>query len=242
MISRVLYWVIIFVFLFLAVLCSGQDILVTIDGEVFKGHQVELTDKHLKFKEAGSESETLVFSRSSLFTIQYENGDKLVFNQINISNVETPTKNRPSILVPAFTKVSIYNVNPINSSALVLNQEIPFKVEGDVIVDDKVIIADGTPVLGIVTKLESPGFFGKPGKLEIKVKQIEMTNRDQLPLIEDIYLEGKDKSTEVVILGAAVFLPILLIKGKEVVIESETPMYVESRVDSTYYTDLFLTE
>ena len=226
-----------FVILFVcsALVATSQDILVTVDGEIFVGQQLEMTDLHVKFKIEEDSTEVFVFSKSMIKAIRYEDGSQSVINPIvNHGDIALPTSH---LIVPAFTRISIHNVDSIRSSSLVLHQELPFAVVEDVYVDSVLVIKAATPVIGLITKLEPPGFFGKPGKLEIKVNRIKMVNGELLPLIEDIYLEGRDKSQEVIVLGAAVFLPILLIKGKEVVIEEKTPMYVQSRSDTPLIVD-----
>lgn len=207
----------------------GQDTIVLKSGEEILVRIKELTPTSINYTKMDSVDNTTVnILRDDVYMIKYESGVKDVFHQqtsLTPSNKEAIVD---EINIPAFSNIYIENLNELRSKSMHIGQEIPFRVTHDFIVDGQIIVAKGTLIYGKVTHLKEPKFLGKPGELEISVYEVETVNSTMLPLNRHIYKVGKDKSTEVIILGAALFWPILLIKGGEVVLEAHTPLRVES--------------
>jgi hypothetical protein len=209
---------------------GAQDRITFKNGEELEAYVLQVNDEYILYQlEKNTDQKPLKASISSVFMIKYENGTKYVIQDQNKKMVRNDVIDVKNLTIPAFTSIYIENTQEIRSKSLVVNQIIPFMVAEDLIVDGQVIVTRGTPVNGRVTRVTPPKFLGRPGDFEVQVKEVESIDGTMIPLVGNVYLEGKDKSTEVIILGAIVFWPILLIKGNEAIVPQHTLMRVDTR-------------
>jgi hypothetical protein len=201
----------------------AQDTILLTSGEEIAARVTEVGTDRISYKRFSNlDGPVYVIEKHKVFMIRYQNGEKEVFNEEKI------TAKGNSNVIPPMSRVYVFNRDELRSKSMTLGQLVPFIVSEDLVVNDKVIVPKNAVLTGKVTLLEQPRFLGRPGKMEIRI--MDYTDPETgltLSFGNNIYQAGKDKSTEVIILGAIVFWPILFVKGGEVVIAQETPMFVE---------------
>jgi hypothetical protein len=221
--KAILTWLVVFGLFLSGSTLWAQDTILLTSGEEIAARVTEVGTDRISYKRfSNQDGPVYVIEKNQVFMIRYQNGEKEVFNQKKITSQGTQQ------VIPPMSRVYVYNRDELRSKSMTLGQLVPFIVSEDLVVDDKVIVQKNAVLTGKVTLLEQPRFLGRPGKMEIRL--MDYTDPQTgltLSFGNNIYQAGKDKSTEVIILGAIVFWPILFVKGGEVVIAQETPMFVE---------------
>ena len=218
------------IFLLSLMVASAQDRITFKNGEEIDAYVLQVNDDHILYQiERDTDKQPLKVSLAAVFMVKYENGTKFVAELPKNKAIRNDVVDVAGTVLPAFSSIYIENTQEIRSKSLVVNQIITFMVAEDLIVNGQVIVSRGTPVAGKVTRVTPPKFLGRPGDFEVQVREVESLDGTMIPLLGTVYLEGKDKSTEVIVLGALVFWPILLIKGNEAIVPPNTLMRVETR-------------
>jgi hypothetical protein len=130
------------------------------------------------------------------------------------------------ILLPEGTAVKVVTAQEISSKTANAGDVLKFKVDEDVLVNEKVIISKGTPAKGSVINAEPSGHMGKSGKLGIVVESTTTVDGQPLKLRAAKGKEGKDKTNSTAALSVLVSGFFLLKKGSEAKIAEGTPVTV----------------
>lgn len=101
----------------------------------------------------------------------------------------------------------------------------------DVKVDGTTVIPSGTPAVGEITKRTGKGVFGKSGKLEVELRQVDL-NGQRIPLTGKYRQEGEGNTLAAV---GAVFLsaPLLFVTGKSAVIPRGRELFGYTTANTT---------
>ena len=132
----------------------------------------------------------------------------------------------PEITIPDGTELEVVTTEEISSKTATEGDPINFKVEDDVKVDGKVVIAKGTMVKGVVSNAQKSGRMGKGGKLSIRVESTTAVDGQKVKLRASKGKEGDDKTGTTVAL-VVLFGPLgFLKKGKDAKIKEGTKIKV----------------
>ena len=126
------------------------------------------------------------------------------------------------VVVPDGTEINIITTEEISSKTAVEGDPLTFKVEEDVIVGGKVVIARGALVKGEVSNAKKSGRMGKGGALSIRVLSTQTVDDQKIKLRASKGREGDDKTGTTVAL-VVLFGPLgFLKKGKDAKIKEGT--------------------
>lgn len=127
------------------------------------------------------------------------------------------------------TPVKIRLSQTISSADAKVNQEIPFEVVEDVMVDQIVVLSKGSPAIGTVTEANAKRSMGREGKLNIAISYARLKDQEKAALraTKDSHGGGHvGAMTGAMVATAIVFLPaaplFLFMKGKDVTIPQGT--------------------
>jgi hypothetical protein len=113
------------------------------------------------------------------------------------------------------TSVRLKFKEDISSKTALQDQPVYFSVAEDVFLNGKLVIAEGAVAKGVVREVQKSGFMGKKGKLDILIRQVELTTGEKVKLRAS--RENGGQVSGGVIAVAAIINPLfLLIKGKNV--------------------------
>lgn len=114
-----------------------------------------------------------------------------------------------------------------------IGDSIDFVVVRDVEVEGKVVINTGTSATGRVLAVEKKGVMGKPGRVEVSIKEVRAVDGTIVALRARVGREGKGNQVMAIILGLLCILGFFVIKGGSAVIPSGTEVkaYVDYAVD-----------
>lgn len=125
-------------------------------------------------------------------------------------------------VLPDGTELSVVTTEEISSKTATEGDPLNFKVEEDVKVDGKVVIAKGALVKGEVSNARKSGRMGKGGQLSIRVLSTESVDGQKVKLRASKGKEGDDKTGTTVAL-VVLFGPLgFLKKGKDAKIKEGT--------------------
>jgi hypothetical protein len=132
------------------------------------------------------------------------------------------------VVLPDGTEFTVVTTEDISSNTAAEGDAVTFKVEEDVKINGKVVIAKDAIVKGTVSSVEQKGRMGKAGKLGIRIESTKTVDGQRLKLRASKGKEGEDKTTNVVLLSVLVSPFFLLKHGKDAVIKSGTKLKVFS--------------
>jgi hypothetical protein len=126
------------------------------------------------------------------------------------------------VVIPDGTEINIVTTEEISSKTAVEGDPLTFKVDEDVVVGGKVVIAKGTLVKGEVSNAKKSGRMGKGGALSIRVNSTQSVDDQKVKLRASKGREGDDKTGTTVAL-VVLFGPLgFLKKGKDAKIKEGT--------------------
>lgn len=126
------------------------------------------------------------------------------------------------ILIPDGTELTVVTTEEISSKTAVEGDPINFKVDEDVKVNGKTVIARGALVKGEVSNSKKSGRMGKGGQLSIRILSTESVDGQKVKLRASKGKEGDDKTGTTVAL-VVLFGPLgFLKKGKDAKIKEGT--------------------
>lgn len=132
------------------------------------------------------------------------------------------------VVLPDGTEFTVVTTDELSSKTAAEGDAVTFKVEEDVKINGRVVIAKDTIVKGTVSTVEQKGRMGKAGKLGIRVESTKTVDGQKLKLRASKGKEGEDKTTNVVLLSVLVSPLFLLKHGKDAVIKPGTKLKVFS--------------
>lgn len=132
------------------------------------------------------------------------------------------TRQAAEIVIPDGTELTVITTEEITSKTAVEGDPISFKVDEDVTVNGKVVIAKGTLVKGEISNAKKSGRMGKGGALSIRINSTTTVDDQKIKLRASKGREGDDKTGTTVAL-VVLFGPLgFLKKGKDAKIKEGT--------------------
>jgi len=216
------YFIISLILIFACFQGNAQDTLIKTDGTEIECTVVEIGPETISFHKVTQPTGPLyVEKRSNVFMIKFENGEKEVF-----SNDQRQSARRE---VQELGVLLITNPYTINSDSLYVGQVVNFKVTDDFYQNETLFLQRGDLIKAEVLFLEKRSILGKPGKLQLGfLPALAVDGVTQIHFGKDLYKVGQDKTVESVLLGALIFWPMLLLRGKAVVIQANTSMGLDA--------------
>jgi len=209
-----------FMLLFVVQATKAQDIIFLKSGEEIMAKVIAINPTDIQYKKHNDKDGPLYTRyKSEVFMIKYANGTKDVFTQDN--NWVEPSKqiiDANHRELKAGTQINVMLVNGLNSKLVSLGQTIEFQVVNDVVIDQKTVVLGGQKIQGIIVNSEKARGLGQEGKLDIQINQVLGVDGQTIPLTGILSKEGENRTTEAVVIGALVFWPVLLLKGKEAIL------------------------
>lgn len=126
------------------------------------------------------------------------------------------------VVLPDGTELTVITTEEITSKTATEGDPLNFKVDEDVKVNGKVVIARGTLVKGEISNAKKSGRMGKGGQLSIRILSTESVDGQKVKLRAAKGKEGDDKTGTTVAL-VVLFGPLgFLKKGKDAKIKEGT--------------------
>jgi hypothetical protein len=126
------------------------------------------------------------------------------------------------LTIPDGTEITVVNTEEISSKTAVEGDPLTFKVDEDITVNGRVVIAKGTLVKGTVSDAKKSGRMGKAGTLSIRIESTTTVDDQKIKLRASKGKEGDDKTGTTVAL-VVLFGPLgFLKKGKNAKIKEGT--------------------
>lgn len=145
-----------------------------------------------------------------------------IFLALNILIATSVSASNP-IVIPAGSTVILETTSTIQSDLFAVGDTYDFRVRHDLVIDDKIVIAEGTIATGQITRIDESNYFGAPGSIELEVVEVKAVDGQMIPLTSGIITEeGKNKQTESLLLGILICFLFLLIEGEPAQIETGT--------------------
>lgn len=126
------------------------------------------------------------------------------------------------LVIPDGTELTVVTTEEISSKTAVEGDPLTFKVDEDVKVGGKTVIARGALVKGEISNAKKSGRMGKGGALSIRINSTETVDGQKVKLRASKGREGDDKTGTTVAL-VVLFGPLgFLKKGKDAKIKEGT--------------------
>lgn len=117
------------------------------------------------------------------------------------------------------TVITIELQQDISSKTNHVGDVLEFLTSEPVIIGDRVLVAKGTPVSGVITDCAKAKGLGKQGKLNFDINYLRMPSGKNVKLTSEIKTEGKNKAGTAVA-EAVLLTPLFLLKkGKNIKFE-----------------------
>jgi hypothetical protein len=143
-----------------------------------------------------------------------------------------------TVTIPAGTAVRIRTTQPVSSESARVGDDVPMEVLADVTVNGYVLIRQGAPVIGVVSRAKEAKSLGRRGHVAVSLKYAEAVTGEHVPVSGDRYESGKGKKAEVTteVAVATLFTPlgllILFQKGNDSAIAPGTAFTVYAAADT----------
>ena len=133
-----------------------------------------------------------------------------------------------SITIPVGTSIPLILNYSINSKEAKQGNIIDFEVAQDIYINEQVAIPMGTAATAEIIKASKRKCWGKPGKLVIRIKELQLSNGTKIPLTApDIEKRGISKKGDAwtwfwctIMFIPLNTIPPLCIKGENAIIEN----------------------
>lgn len=150
-----------------------------------------------------------------------------VINFICSLGLQAKTSDACSVTIPIGTSIPLVLDYSINSKEAKKGDIIDFKVAQDIYIDGQIAIPMGTTAIAVVIKASKRKCWGEPGKLAIRVKELQLINGITIPLTAlDIEKRGISKKGNAwtwfwctIVAVPLNTIPPLCIKGENAIIE-----------------------
>jgi hypothetical protein len=143
-----------------------------------------------------------------------------------------------TVTIPAGTAVRIRTTQPVSSESARVGDDVPMEVLADVAVNGYVLIRQGAPVIGVVSRAKEAKSLGRRGHVAVALKYAESVTGEHVPVSGDRYESGKGKKAEVTteVAVATLFTPlgllILFQKGNDSAIAPGTGFTAYAAADT----------
>lgn len=126
---------------------------------------------------------------------------------------------KETVTLRAGTPIPMETTTALSSNYLIIGRTVDFKVTQDIMVDGNVVVPVGSIAKGQVIRVERAKGLGKAGYIAVEVKSVKAVDGTIVQLGGgDIYNEGEDKQTLAIVLGIAVCILFLTMKGKDALV------------------------
>lgn len=155
--------------------------------------------------------------------VQKASGMEITVSSSGSSAVNTSTGvGAASVAIPDGTEIKIVTTEDISGQRVVEGDPLTFKVQEDVKINGKTVIAKDTLVKGTVAAAKKKGFMGKGGELSVRIESTLTVDGQKIKLRAAKSGKGGDNVGSTVAL-TVLFGPLgLLRKGKEAKIKAGT--------------------
>lgn len=146
----------------------------------------------------------------------------------------TPSPDAPvANILRQGTQVRLTVVTPVNTKEHRVGKRVELQVADDIMVNNKMILAKGTPAFGELTFSKKSGSFGKSGKMAGRVLYIKNGN-ENIPITGNFDDRGKSGTGATV--GVAVVAGVFsaFVKGKNAVLEAGTEITATVERDTNF--------
>ncbi len=133
---------------------------------------------------------------------------------VSMSNVA-----RGHVYIPKGTTIPLELVDPIGSKKSKTGNTFRLKVQENLLINDVVVIAKGTEVVGQITNARKNGLFGRKGRLEFVIPHVETVNGIEVPVHGTVEGKGKSDGGAVAVAALATVVGGLFMKGTNVYYE-----------------------
>jgi hypothetical protein len=124
----------------------------------------------------------------------------------------------------------------LSSKTAVIGQSVKLAVMHDVMEEGKLILKAGTPVMGVITKVDKRDHFGKNARIRLAINPVKSLYGEMIPLQprdkQSVTGRRSDTAGAASVGGAAVLGPIGLVGGyfvvgKPVKVQVGDPLYTQ---------------
>jgi PDZ domain len=143
-----------------------------------------------------------------------------------------------TVTIPAGTAVRIRTTQSVSSETARVGDDVPMEVLADVAVNGYVLIRQGAPVIGVISRAKESKILGRGGHVAVSPKYAESVTGAHVPVSGDRSEQGNGKkakiATEVVVATAFTPLGLLFLfeKGNDSAIAPGTAFTVYAAADT----------
>lgn len=145
--------------------------------------------------------------------------------------------NVEKVVIPAHTLVKIRLLGRLDSATSRVGDTVTYRVVEDVRAGRKVVIPAGTVGTGRVTEVAAAGPMGKSGRINVDFGQLSAIDGTPVPVQVGEKATAENQTSTALATGASIAGVLLLgpvglvggyfVRGKDVVIETNTEFYIE---------------
>lgn len=163
-------------------------------------------------------------AQSIAFGLLFAMVSQFVSPSLVLASRHTTAPQAQEVTIPDGTEILVVTTEEISSKTAVEGDPLTFKVDEDVKINGRVVIAKGALVKGVVSNAKKSGRLGKAGALSIRVESTMTVDDQKVRLRASKGNEGDDKTGTTVAL-VVLFGPLgFLKKGKNAKIKPGTPI------------------
>ena len=147
-----------------------------------------------------------------------------------------------TIVIPSGTPVRMRLAETLSSATAKVGNAVMFEVLDPIVINEQIVIPNGTKAVGTVTVAEPKRRMGRSGKLNLTLDHIFLNSGNKILVTADQKAASGSNTGKVAVAAVAVgvlFFPaaplMLLVHGKDVTITQGTPVTVyingEQKID-----------
>jgi hypothetical protein len=200
---------------------NAQDVIIYKDGSEKKVKVLKINPDEIVFKKYNAlNGPEYTESKSTIFMIKYEGGDKDVFNETTKSDDKESYEYSE---IPEGTLVPLYTARELTSKDLQVGSLIELRVKNPVVDENNyILITANTIVYATVNQISKAKIAGRSGSLNLMITDIKDVYGKNIPAYLNMGAEGQDKQGAAWGVGLLLFWPAIFIKGKEAKISAGT--------------------
>jgi hypothetical protein len=138
-----------------------------------------------------------------------------------VAPAPAPAPAPASYILKQGTQIRFTVVSPVNSKEHRVGKRIEMQVADNIIVNDKIVLAKGTPAFGELTLSSPSGAFGKSGKMAGRLLYIQ-NGKENIPVTGNFDDRGASGTTATVAVAIVAGVFSAFVKGKNAVLEAGT--------------------
>ena len=140
-----------------------------------------------------------------------------------------PVRAAEEIVLTSETVFYAETIRTLKPENLNEGDEIQLVVSEDVIIEDEVVIRKGTPVLSVVTEVQTRGFFRKNDKITLEVKRVKAVDGTTVSLGGSRTFSGEGRQSDF-------WDHLLFFMGKEAVFPAHSR--IKTKAENDYLINL----